>query len=99
MWRLTNWHLVLGHPGAQAMQPLLAAVGHHIGHAEVSRKVPPGEVAQSVNAQLFGLLAPAYALADSGEVEQARALYRLTGPPTQWTIPPSLRPVGACHRY
>jgi DNA-binding CsgD family transcriptional regulator len=79
---------MLGHPAAQGMHPLLAAVGHHIGHTEVSRKVPAGEAAQSVNAQLFALLAPAYALADSGEVEQARVLYRLTGPPTQWTIPP-----------
>jgi DNA-binding CsgD family transcriptional regulator len=80
---------VLDHPAAQGShESLLAAVGHHIGHTEMSRKVPPTDVLRGVNAEPFALLGPAYALADSGEIEPARALYRLTGPPPQWTIPP-----------
>jgi DNA-binding CsgD family transcriptional regulator len=80
---------VLGHPAAQGShESLLAAVGHHIGHTDLSRKVPPTDVVRGVNAELFALLAPAYALVDSGEIEQAHALYRLTGPPPQWTLPP-----------
>jgi DNA-binding CsgD family transcriptional regulator/tetratricopeptide (TPR) repeat protein len=80
---------VLDHPAAQGShESLLAAVGHHIGHTEMSRKVPPTDAMHGVNAELFALLGPAYALVDSGEIGQARALYRLTGPPPQWTIPP-----------
>ncbi|HEX6756812.1 MAG TPA: AAA family ATPase [Propionibacteriaceae bacterium] len=79
---------VLDHPAAQGSHAsLLAGVGHHIGHTEMSRKVPLTDVLGGV-AELFALLGPAYALADSGEIEPARALYRLTGPPPQWTIPP-----------
>ncbi len=80
---------VLDHPAAEGShESLLAAVGHHTGHTEMSRKVPPTDVMRGVNAELFGLLGPAAALVDRGEIEQARALYRLIGPPPQWTIPP-----------
>ena len=80
---------VLDHPAAEGSHAsLLGAVGHHIGHTEMSRKVPPTDVLRGVNAEPFALLGPAYALADSGEIEPARALYRLIGPPPQWTIPP-----------
>jgi DNA-binding CsgD family transcriptional regulator len=80
---------VLDHPAAQGShESLLGAVGHHIGHTEMSRKVPPTDVLRGVNAEPFALLGPAYALADSGEIEPARALYRLIGPPPQWNIPP-----------
>jgi DNA-binding CsgD family transcriptional regulator len=80
---------VLGHPAARAShEPLLAAVGHHIGHTDLALKVPPADAVKGVNAELFALLGPAYALVDSGEIERAQALYRLTGPPSQWSIQP-----------
>lgn len=80
---------VLGHPAAHgSYQSLLAAVGHHIGHTEASRQVLTTDANRGVNAELFALLGPAYALVDIGEIEQARALYRMTGPPQQWVVPP-----------
>lgn len=80
---------ILGHPAAHGShQSLLAAVGHHIGHTEASRHVLTTDANRGVNAELFALLGPAYALVDSGEIEQARALYRMIGPPQQWVVPP-----------
>jgi len=82
---------MLGHPAALGThQALLGAIDHHTGRTDVSREMPSSEATRGVNAELFGLLGPAHALVDSGEIEQARALYRLAGPPDQWIIPPYL---------
>lgn len=37
---------------------------------------------------LFALIAPAFALADSGRLDEAAVLYRQAGRPTDWDIPP-----------
>jgi DNA-binding CsgD family transcriptional regulator len=79
------------HPAAfGAFASQLAAWGHHAGHAVLSMQPPPEAMAleSEVRGQLFSSLGPAYALAESGQIEQARALYRRTGPPSTWAIPP-----------
>jgi DNA-binding CsgD family transcriptional regulator/tetratricopeptide (TPR) repeat protein len=80
-----------GHPAAAgARLSLLGAVGHHLGHPAASfgpsddQPMDTGEV----RATLFARLGPAYALAESGRLEEAAHLYRLTGPPQDWDIPP-----------
>ena len=80
-----------GHPAAMgARLSLLGAIGHHVGHATDSFG-PPDERAMDVGqvrANLFARLGPAYALAESGRLEEAAHRYRLTGPPRSWDIPP-----------
>ncbi|GAA1871414.1 AAA family ATPase [Pseudonocardia ailaonensis] len=77
----------LGHTAAVgARLSLLGAVGHHLGHAppEPTPDLDGGEV----RAALFARLGPAVALAESGMPEEAGHLYRLTGPPREWDVPP-----------
>ncbi len=80
-----------GHPAAfGARLSLLAAVGHHLGHSAPSFGRPedlPVDL-DEVRVTLFARLGPAYALADSGQLEEAAHLYRQTGPPQEWDIPP-----------
>lgn len=80
-----------GHPAAAgARLSLLGAIGHHVGHTAASLGPPsdPSMDAGEVRYMLFVRLGPAYALADSGRLEEAAHLYRLTGPPQEWDIPP-----------
>jgi ATP/maltotriose-dependent transcriptional regulator MalT len=80
-----------GHPAAAgAHMSLLGAVGHHLGHPEMSFGPPadPALDAGEVRAALFVRLGPAFALVDSGRLDEAAHLYRLTGPPPSWDIPP-----------
>ena len=81
-----------GHPAAVgAHLSLLAAIGHHLGHLTPSFGAPPEDQAMylgEVREALFARLGPAYALAESGRLEEAAHLYRLAGPPQHWDIPP-----------
>ena len=80
-----------GHPAAMgAHLSLLGAIGHHVGHATASFGPPedgPMDVGQARNA-LFARLGPAFALAESGRLDEAAHRYRLAGPPPSWDIPP-----------
>jgi DNA-binding CsgD family transcriptional regulator len=80
-----------GHAGAGgAHLALLGAIGHHLGHPAASF-APPDDPAMDVGqvrASLFTRLGPAMAFAESGRLEEAAHLYRLTGAPREWDIPP-----------
>jgi DNA-binding CsgD family transcriptional regulator/tetratricopeptide (TPR) repeat protein len=80
-----------GHPAVDgAHLSLLGGIGHHAGHPDDLAPPPdtdPGEVRQ----QLFARLGPAVALVESGRPAEAAALYALTGPPSEWDIPPYFR--------
>jgi DNA-binding CsgD family transcriptional regulator len=80
-----------GHAGAWgAWMSLLAVVGHHRGHDPAAFHPPPGHGTDTGEPRdaLFVRLGPAYALADTGRLHEARHLYLLTGPPGQWDVPP-----------
>ena len=93
-----------GHPAAAgAHMSLLGAIGHHRGHPPESFGPPaavPALDAGEVRAALFVRLGPAFALADSGRLDEADRLYRSAGPPQEWDIPPYFTvqalAVGAC---
>jgi DNA-binding CsgD family transcriptional regulator/tetratricopeptide (TPR) repeat protein len=80
-----------GHAAAAgAYHALLGAIGHHLGHP-ATPPAPADDPAMDVGevrATLFARLGPASALAESGRLEEAAHLYRLTGPPRDWRIPP-----------
>jgi ATP/maltotriose-dependent transcriptional regulator MalT len=80
-----------GHPAAMgARLSLLGAIGHHVGHPAEAFGMPH-EFAMDVGearATLFTRLGPAYALAESGRLDEAAHRYRLCGPPPSWDIPP-----------
>jgi DNA-binding CsgD family transcriptional regulator len=70
---------------------LLAAVSHHAGRAEAPGGVGPHQQPpqpDDTRAELFGLIGPAYAMAEAGHLEQAEQMYRRAGPPQTWNIPP-----------
>lgn len=80
-----------GHPAAAgAHLSLLGAIGHHRGHDAQSMRPPDGHLEDvgEVRAALFARLGPAFALAESGRLDEAAHLYRLTGPVREWDIPP-----------
>ncbi|MFN2562055.1 MAG: AAA family ATPase [Jatrophihabitans sp.] len=83
-----------GHPaGFGAYMSLLGAIGHHAGHPPMSlRPAPQVSPAEGeMRAELFAHLGPAFALAESGQLDAATALYLRPGPPRSWTIPPFFR--------
>ncbi|MBW0094905.1 AAA family ATPase [Pseudonocardia sp. KRD-184] len=80
-----------GHPAALGTRlSLLGAIGHHAGYAEETFGPPGGTFVDpgDVRTALFSRLGPALALAESGRLDEAAHLYRLTGPPRDWDVPP-----------
>ena len=88
-----------GHAAATgARMSLLGAIGHHVGHAAASFGPPDSDVTDDqamdvgqARATLFARLGPAFALAESGRLDEAAHRYRLAGPPRDWDIPPYFR--------
>ncbi|MCF7552396.1 LuxR family transcriptional regulator [Pseudonocardia sp. WMMC193] len=81
----------LGHPAATgAFLSLLGGLGRHAGHSP-DLAAPVLDDVGEVRAQLFARLGPAVALVESGRTAEAARLYRLTGPPREWEIPPYFR--------
>lgn len=79
----------LGHPAATgAYLALRAAVGHHIGHRESELPEVPPELAGAARNELFKLIGLAFVLAESGRIAEAEQLYRRSGAPETWTVPP-----------
>ncbi len=79
-----------GHPAAVgARMALRGAIGHHIGPPPDMLGAPgTGVDVGEVRESLFARLGPASTLVDAGRLEEAAHLYRLTGPPDGWEIPP-----------
>jgi len=81
------------HPAAfGAYMSLLGSISHHIGpdRVTVSPADPaglPGDL-EEVRSAIFGHVAPALALAESGRLEEAAVAYRGAGPVGAWAPPP-----------
>ncbi len=88
----------VGHPTSfGAYMSLLVPIGHHVGHEEATAPPPldaaafasvdPGEVRDAI----FGYVAPALVLCETGRLEEAAAAYRGAGPMAAWRPPPYFR--------
>ena len=89
-WEAFSSLEAIGHPaGFGAFMSLLSLVGHHAGYHPMTTNPPQHEEhAGEVRGELFAMIGPAMALAESGRLEEAAALYARVGPPQQWAIPP-----------
>ena len=89
-WEAFSSLEAIGHPaGFGAFMSLLSIVGHHAGYHPMTTSPPRHEEhAGEVRGELFAMIGPAMSLAESGRLDEARALYARVGPPHTWDIPP-----------
>jgi DNA-binding CsgD family transcriptional regulator len=82
----------IGDPAAfGGFMGLLSMVAHYTGRAEAPRGVGPQQPPPNpdeVRAELFAHIGPAYAFAESGQLELAEQMYHRAGPPDTWEVPP-----------
>ena len=85
----------IGHPavhGAEVSFRLLS--GHHRGHPEGDLEAQAWRFGTDNRWDLYARLGRAFALADSGRLDEAAAAYRRCGFPGTWAVPPAGRLVG-----
>ncbi|MEV5834276.1 AAA family ATPase [Nocardia sp. NPDC052112] len=79
----------IGHPaGYGAYRALVATIGHHRGHLDISFELPPLSMRSEVRNEIFARLGTALPLVEDGRTAAAEPLYRGLGPPEEWVIPP-----------
>jgi DNA-binding CsgD family transcriptional regulator/tetratricopeptide (TPR) repeat protein len=76
------------HPAAAGgRHSLLGAIGHHLGYPPEAAVIDDVDLGD-VRANLFLRLGPATILLETGRPDEAAHLYRLTGRPWEWEVPP-----------
>ncbi|WP_433726296.1 ATP-binding protein [Nocardia sp. CA-129566] len=79
----------IDHPaGFGTHRALVANIGHHRGHLDLSFELPPVSTRSEVRNEIFARLGTAFPLVESGRAAEAEPLYRSLGPPEEWVIPP-----------
>jgi DNA-binding CsgD family transcriptional regulator len=82
----------LGHPGAHgASMAFGLLLGHHRGNPENMLEPEAWDFGTDGRWDLFARLGRAFALVDSGRLEEAAVVYDRCGSPRSWRIPPAGR--------
>jgi DNA-binding CsgD family transcriptional regulator len=78
----------IGHPGARGASVAFRLLqGHHRGHPDDFLTTGTWDFGTDSRWDLFGRLGHAFALADSGRLDEAATLYSRCGAPRHWPVP------------